>query len=116
MRVAEAVLLLFFSLCFVSDLKPLQAAEKPDRQVAITIDDLPAGASNTMSAAEITDMTSKLLTTLRDQKVPAVGFVNEKKLYPGDYMRAEAGSVDHRVWSDTGCTCVLLTSIEDMIL
>ncbi|SRR5437867_2762251 len=42
--------------------------------------------------------------------------VNEKKLYPGDYMRAEAGSVDHRVWSDTGCTCVLLTSIEDMIL
>ena len=42
--------------------------------------------------------------------------VNEKKLYPGDYMRAEAGSVDHRIWSDIGCTCVLLTSIEDMIL
>ena len=23
-----------------------------------------------------------------------------KKLYPGDYMREEAGSADHRVWSD----------------
>ena len=42
--------------------------------------------------------------------------VDAKKLYPGDYIRAEAGTVDHRVWSETGCTCVLLTSIEDIIL
>jgi len=49
--------------------------------VAITIDDLPAGAANSMSAAAITEMTAKLLTVLREQKVPAVGFVNERKLY-----------------------------------
>src|SRR5689334_25375830 len=30
--------------------------------------------------------------------------IDNKKLYPGDYIRAEAGSVDHRVWSETGCT------------
>lgn len=42
--------------------------------------------------------------------------VDEKKLHPGDYIRAEAGTVDHRVWSETGCTCVLLTSFEDVIL
>jgi len=42
--------------------------------------------------------------------------IDEKKLYPGDYIRAEAGSVDHRVWSDTGCTCFLITSTEDQIL
>ena len=42
--------------------------------------------------------------------------VNEKKLYPGDYLRAEAGTVDHRVWSETGCTCVLITSYDDVIL
>lgn len=42
--------------------------------------------------------------------------VDDKKLYPGDYIRAEAGSVDHRVWSETGCTCVLLTSTQDVIL
>jgi peptidoglycan/xylan/chitin deacetylase (PgdA/CDA1 family) len=93
-------LFLLSALLLVSGLKPLQAAEKPDRQVAITIDDLPAGASNTMSAAEITDMTTKLLTTLRDQKVPAVGFVNEKKLY-------KVGEVDQRIaalrmWLDYG--------------
>src|SRR5882757_6525004 len=76
------------------------AQKLPDRQVAITIDDLPAGSANSMNAAAITEMTTKLLTTLRDQKVPAVGFVNEKKLY-------KPGEVDERIkalrmWLDYG--------------
>jgi quercetin dioxygenase-like cupin family protein len=41
--------------------------------------------------------------------------IDEKKPYPGDYNRAEAGSVDQHVWSETGCTCVLLTSTRDVI-
>ncbi len=70
------------------------------REVAITIDDLPAGAANSMTAADITQMTTKLLTTLRDQKIPVVGFVNEKKLY-------KSGEVDERIaalrmWLDYG--------------
>jgi anti-sigma factor ChrR (cupin superfamily) len=40
-------------------------------------------------------------------------FIDDQKLLPGDYTRAEAGSVDHRVWSETGCTCVLITSTRD---
>ncbi len=42
--------------------------------------------------------------------------IDDRKLYPGDYNRAEADTVDYRVWSETGCTCVLLTSIEDVLL
>ena len=42
--------------------------------------------------------------------------VDDKRLSPGDYIRAEAGSVDHRVWSESGCTCVLLTSTDDILL
>lgn len=42
--------------------------------------------------------------------------IDNAKLYPGDYIRAKADSVDHRVWSETGCTCVLLTSTKDAIL
>ena len=57
-----------------------RADAQPDRQVAITIDDLPAGAANFMSAAEITEMTTKLLATLTQNKIPVVGFVNERKL------------------------------------
>jgi anti-sigma factor ChrR (cupin superfamily) len=39
--------------------------------------------------------------------------IDDKKLYPGDYHRAEPGTVDTRVWSATGCTCVLMTSLKD---
>jgi quercetin dioxygenase-like cupin family protein len=41
--------------------------------------------------------------------------IDDKKIYPGDYIRAEADSVDHRVWSESGCTCVLLTSTKDVM-
>jgi peptidoglycan-N-acetylglucosamine deacetylase len=75
-------------------------AARPDRQVAITIDDLPAGMADRLPAADITALTTKLLTTLRDQKIPAVGFVNEKHLY-------KTGEVDERIkvlqmWLDYG--------------
>ena len=41
--------------------------------------------------------------------------IDDKTLHPGDYNRAEAGSADQRVWSGTGCTCVLLTSTRDVL-
>jgi anti-sigma factor ChrR (cupin superfamily) len=40
-------------------------------------------------------------------------WIDERKLYPGDYNRAEPGTGDKRVWSETGCTCVLITSTKD---
>jgi anti-sigma factor RsiW len=42
-------------------------------------------------------------------------WINDRKLSPGDYNRAEASSVDTRVWSETGCTCVLITSTRDIL-
>jgi hypothetical protein len=42
--------------------------------------------------------------------------IGDRKLYPGDYNRAEPDSTDYRVWSETGCTCVLVTSTADVIL
>jgi len=75
-------------------------AQAPAREIAITIDDLPA-AGMSVSGAETLEMTSKLLGTLCDQKVPAVGFVNERKLY------RQLGEVDQRIkvlgmWLDSG--------------
>jgi peptidoglycan/xylan/chitin deacetylase (PgdA/CDA1 family) len=77
-----------------------QTAPKVDRQVAVTIDDLPSGTADRLPAAEITAMTAKLLGTLRDQKIPVVGFVNENKIY-------RTGEVDERIkalqmWIDYG--------------
>ena len=41
--------------------------------------------------------------------------VDDRTLYPGDFIHSEPGSIDHRVWSDTGCTCFLFTSTEDAL-
>lgn len=100
MKMPSVFLLFACALCIFTDPIRATAAEPPAREVAVTIDDLPAGAANTMSAATITEMTTKLLTTLRDQKIPVVGFVNEKKLY-------KFGEVDERIkalrmWLDYG--------------
>ena len=81
-------------------LSSAQMPTKPDRQVAVTIDDLPAGAAGFMTADEITSMTTRLLTTLRDQKVPAVGFVNEKKIYKTGEADARIAAL--RMWLDYG--------------
>jgi anti-sigma factor ChrR (cupin superfamily) len=42
-------------------------------------------------------------------------WIDDRKLYPGDYNRAEKGTGDKRVWSETGCTCVLITSTLDIL-
>jgi DNA-directed RNA polymerase specialized sigma24 family protein/anti-sigma factor ChrR (cupin superfamily) len=42
-------------------------------------------------------------------------WIDERKLFPGDYNRGEPGAVDKRVWSETGCTCVLVTSARDSL-
>jgi hypothetical protein len=42
-------------------------------------------------------------------------FIDGRKLYPGDYNRAEMDTGDQHVWSETGCTCVLLTSSKDVL-
>ena len=90
--------LLFLTLAFA----PIAYSQaRPDRQIAITIDDLPASAAQFMSAQEITDVTTRIVGTLKQQQIPAVGFVNENKLY----MRS--GEVDARIaalnqWLDAG--------------
>jgi anti-sigma factor ChrR (cupin superfamily) len=42
-------------------------------------------------------------------------WIDGRKLIPGDYNYGAPGSGDDRVWSDTGCTCVLVTSTQDVL-
>jgi anti-sigma factor ChrR (cupin superfamily) len=41
-------------------------------------------------------------------------WIEDRKLLPGDYNRGEPETTDHRVYSETGCTCVLITSNRDV--
>jgi anti-sigma factor ChrR (cupin superfamily) len=42
-------------------------------------------------------------------------WIEDRLLKPGDYNRAEPGTGDVRVYSETGCTCVLITSPADRL-
>jgi anti-sigma factor ChrR (cupin superfamily) len=42
-------------------------------------------------------------------------WIDARKLVPGDYNYGAPGAGDERVWSETGCTCVLLTSTSDLL-
>ncbi len=43
-------------------------------------------------------------------------WIDDRMLVAGDFNRAEPGTKDDRVWSARGCTCVLTTSLADILL
>ena len=77
-----------------------------ERTVAVTFDDLPATSAGAVAndVASLEDLTRRLLSAVRKYSIPAVGFVNEGKLFVN---RAAPGDVDRRVgllrmWLDAG--------------
>jgi anti-sigma factor ChrR (cupin superfamily) len=42
-------------------------------------------------------------------------WIDERKLCPGDYNYGAPGAGDDHVWSETGCTCLLVTSTKDIL-
>lgn len=71
------------------------ADDPPDRRIAVTFDDLPLGYASDRSYAVQKVVTAKLLAALAEHRVPAVGFVNEDKLYP-DAGVEDGGEPDPR--------------------
>lgn len=43
-------------------------------------------------------------------------WINGRKLCPGEYNRAEPGEAYPRVWSELGCTCVLVAAFDRVAL
>lgn len=42
-------------------------------------------------------------------------WIDKRKLSAGDYNRNAPGARDDRVWTETGCTCLLITSTRDIL-
>ena len=72
MKPLPIILAITCAFCIVPSSGKAQTPQKIERQVAVTIDDLPAGMADRLPAADITTLTAKLLGTLRDQKIPVV--------------------------------------------
>ncbi len=75
-------------------------AQKPQRFIAVTIDDLPV-VSTRRDLKNRQEITRKLLAHMTKAKLPAIGFVNENKLYT-DNQREEAQIDLLRAWLAAG--------------
>jgi peptidoglycan/xylan/chitin deacetylase (PgdA/CDA1 family) len=86
-----------FSICFLLFAVSIIAQE---RQIAVTIDDLPV-VSPRKDLKVRQEITKKLLKHIKKAKVPAIGFVNENKLYKDD--KRDEPQVDLlRMWLNKG--------------
>lgn len=90
-----------FGLLFLFVLTSVAQAQKPQRFIAVTIDDLPVVSTRGDLRAR-QEITGKLLAHITRAKIPAVGFVNEGKLYTADNKRSEAQIDLLRQWLDAG--------------
>jgi len=78
---------------------PSPAQERPDRRIAITVDDLPyvAGSERLSAAARVAD---GMLAALRSRRAPAVGFVTSKRVLVDGQVDARLDLL--RRWRDAG--------------
>jgi peptidoglycan/xylan/chitin deacetylase (PgdA/CDA1 family) len=99
-----SALLALTALLLVAGAVPRTSAA--ERTVAVTFDDLPATVAGVVAndVASLEDLTRKVLSAVRKYSIPAVGFVNEGKLFVEG-----AGSFDVerrigllRMWLDAG--------------
>ena len=106
---------------------PSLLAQTPRRTVAITIDDLPTISVLEQTEAGRQRLTTSLLASLRQNRVPAIGFVNENKLGPRgapiasrvDLMRqwlAAGLELGNHTWSHLSLHQATLTQYEAEIV
>lgn len=97
-----SITLILITLSFSAGIDPKSAFanQKPRRQVAITIDDLPV-VSTRQDIERLSEITSKLLASVKRHGVPAIGFVNEGKLIV-EGKRSDERIALLQMWLDAG--------------
>ncbi len=70
------------------------------RSISLTVDDLPAMSATNLTSAAITTINQRIIATFKADRIPAIGFVNEERLY-------KTGETDERIatlnaWLDAG--------------
>jgi peptidoglycan/xylan/chitin deacetylase (PgdA/CDA1 family) len=78
-----------------------EIVRQPAREMAVTIDDLPTVSAVPLSPEGARRVTSDLLASLRRHNVPAIGFVNEGKLF-ADGARDSTRVALLQQWIDAG--------------
>jgi peptidoglycan/xylan/chitin deacetylase (PgdA/CDA1 family) len=79
----------------------VSAGEAQSRRIAVTIDDLPTVSVAGNEIGEAERVTRDLVAALVRHKVPAIGFVNERKLQPGGTIHPRRVALLQQ-WIDAG--------------
>lgn len=91
----------FAAVVLLIALIPVFCHSERQMQVAVTIDDLPFVSVATRDTAGQKIKTARFVKTLKTHNIPAVGFVNAGKLFPGG--QRSQGKIDMlQMWLDAG--------------
>lgn len=82
-------------LAFIFLFAIVVGGQTKQREVAVTFDDLPA------THGDYKSITDRLLAKLKAEKVPAIGFINERKLLVGDKVDSKRVNL-LKQWLDEG--------------
>ncbi len=95
--IGTLILVAVFGTGFASELTANPAdIQRRHREVAITFDDLPALGQ----LPQMRSITERLLKTITENKIPAIGFVNEGKLHFAGEQEARTALL--QMWLDAG--------------
>lgn len=88
---------------FIVNVRAQHRVKEPPqrREVAVTFDDLPVISVTRHDIALYREITGKLLATIKANGIPAIGFVNENKLYTDGKLN-EARVALLQQWLDSG--------------
>ena len=76
-------------------------SSQTEKEVAITIDDLPFVGCANYDLNTLKELTGKLMNSLKENNVPAIGFVVEERMYKND--KIDTGRVSLlKMWLDAG--------------
>ena len=90
--------ILFGLILSLDSLAYSQPSQLAQREVAVTFDDLPLSRMNPKTMREVT---AKLVAQIAAHKIPAIGFVNESKLYERDRLDSARVAL-LQMWLDAG--------------
>ena len=82
-------------------LSTASAFAEVDRRMVITFDDLPAQRAQSLTEDQVAGIIHRLVPLLLREKVPVIGFVNEKMLEVDGRLRAERVALLES-WLDAG--------------
>jgi peptidoglycan/xylan/chitin deacetylase (PgdA/CDA1 family) len=89
--------IIFFVFLFV----PSIIFAQQEKYIAVTFDDLPFQHSNQYTSDEQYKFNRQILESVKKYNIPAVGFVNESKLFVDDKLDSTRLDI-LKLWLDTG--------------